>query len=35
MEAAKEIFVASMNKTDPREVNSIFLLHDTHYQVTL
>lgn len=32
IEYAKEKFVKSMRQTNPRDVDYIFLMHDTHYQ---
>ncbi|KAI8939811.1 hypothetical protein NX059_003549 [Plenodomus lindquistii] len=32
IQVSKDLFHASMNKTNPRDVNYMFLLHDTHYQ---
>lgn len=32
IEASKDLFVKSMRWTNPRDVNYIFLQHDTHFQ---
>jgi hypothetical protein len=34
IETSKDLFVKSMRWTNPRDVDYIFLQHDTHYQTS-
>lgn len=34
IDSSKELFVKSMRWTNPRDVDYIFLQHDTHYQTS-
>jgi len=34
IEVSKDLFMKSMHKTNARDVNYIFLMHDTHYQTS-